>query len=84
MQVIAFSGLILFVIPIVMLEQTGGAWTPLLNRPWVWNSVLMQVLAVPAILGLSAVQEFVTRRPSGRHYCPNRGLTMLANGEPNW
>jgi protein-S-isoprenylcysteine O-methyltransferase Ste14 len=61
LQVIAFSGLILFVIPSAVLQQTGGDWTPVLDRSARWNSILIQIVALPAVIGLSAVQEFVTR-----------------------
>ena len=61
LQVVAFSGLILLVIPTVILEQTGGAWTAVRERSWILNNILIQLLVVPAILGFSAVQEFVQR-----------------------
>jgi protein-S-isoprenylcysteine O-methyltransferase Ste14 len=61
LQVVAFSGLVLLVIPEAVLEQTGGSWKPLLDRSPRWNVFFAQLLAIPAILGLSAVQEFVLR-----------------------
>ena len=61
LQVIAFASLMLFLIPTVILEQTGDSWAALLDRPWIWNTILIQVVAIPAIIGLSAVQEFATR-----------------------
>ena len=60
-QVVAFTGLLLFVIPGMVFERVGGSWSVLLNRTTFWNSVLLQLLAFPAIVGLSAVQEFVVR-----------------------
>ena len=61
LQMIAFTGLMLLVIPSAIFEQVGGGWTPLRQRSAQWNSVLLQLLAIPAVVGLSAVQEFVTR-----------------------
>ena len=58
-QVVAFTGLLLFLIPAMVFERVGGSWSVLLNRTTFWNSVWFQLLAIPAIVGLSAVQEFV-------------------------
>ena len=61
LQVMAFGGLILFVLPAIVIEGTGGTWLNPLDRP-VWQlSLIAQVLAFPALLGLAAVQEFVAR-----------------------
>lgn len=61
LQVIAFSGLLVGVIPIIAQLQSGADLRPLVERP-IWQlSLVAQVIAVPAILGLSAVQEFATR-----------------------
>jgi protein-S-isoprenylcysteine O-methyltransferase Ste14 len=61
LQVIGFSGLLIGVVPIVALHQSGGDWRPFFARP-VWQlSLIVQVLALPAIVGLSAVQEFALR-----------------------
>ncbi len=61
LQVIAFTGLMLFVLPAVVIEGTGGVW----NNPFVrsgWEiTLIVQALALPALFGLSAVQEFVMR-----------------------
>jgi protein-S-isoprenylcysteine O-methyltransferase Ste14 len=59
LQVISFSTLVLWVLPTVILTLTGGSWLPFLTRPRWINALGLQVLAIPAILGLSAVQEFV-------------------------
>jgi len=61
LQVVAFSGLILLVLPAAILAGSGSA----MPRPgewpiWQW-SLAAQALAVPGLIGLSAVQEFVTR-----------------------
>jgi protein-S-isoprenylcysteine O-methyltransferase Ste14 len=61
LQVIGFAGLLVFVVPLIALQQTGADLRPLVEKP-VWQiSLMAQLLALPAILGLSAVQEFVTR-----------------------
>jgi protein-S-isoprenylcysteine O-methyltransferase Ste14 len=58
LQVVAFCGLLVGVIPSIALQQSGGDWHVLLDRP-VWQlSLVVQALAVPAIVGLAAVQEF--------------------------
>jgi protein-S-isoprenylcysteine O-methyltransferase Ste14 len=60
LQVIAFSGLIAL-LPAVAIENSGTAWVSPLTYPRWILSILAQVLAVPTLLGLTAVQEFVTR-----------------------
>jgi len=62
LQVLCAGALLLGVMPAAVLEQTGGSWRALLDgRPaWVTSS-LLQLLAVPAVLGLGAVHEFVRR-----------------------
>jgi protein-S-isoprenylcysteine O-methyltransferase Ste14 len=61
LQTIAFAGLTLGVLPQAILELTGGSWAPLFARPSWQTSLLVQVLAAAALLGVSAVQEFATR-----------------------
>lgn len=61
LQVIAFAGLALGVLPQIILQESGGSWTPLLSRPGWLTAVLLQCLAIPALLGVSAVQEFAVR-----------------------
>ncbi len=58
---VAFSGLVLVVVPQVIMEQTGGDWAGLLSRSGRSLSLALQALAIPAIVGLSAVQEFASR-----------------------
>ena len=61
LQVIAFSGLLGLVLPALAIETSGTSWiNPLTYPRWIL-SVLAQVLAVPALVGFTAVQEFVTR-----------------------
>jgi protein-S-isoprenylcysteine O-methyltransferase Ste14 len=61
LQVIAFCGLMLFLLPASIIEGSGTTWMSPLARP-VWQlSLIVQMLAIPAATGLSAVQEFATR-----------------------
>ncbi len=60
-QIALFAGLVLFLLPEIILEQTGGSWAPLLTRPRWLLSIALQLLALPAVLGVSAVLELVRR-----------------------
>ncbi len=61
LQVVAFTGLLLFVLPALVIECSRSSWA----SPATWStwqvSLLAQMLALPALIGLTAVQEFVTR-----------------------
>ena len=61
LQVILFAALILGALPAMVLANTGGTWDALLQRPLWATSMLLQLLVVPAVIGLTAVQEFATR-----------------------
>ena len=61
MQAIAFSALILGVIPAIILANTGGVWIHVTSRPGWINATLLQFLVIPSVLGLSAVYEFMQR-----------------------
>ena len=54
LQILCFAAFILGLIPAVVLNATGGPWH-------VPNFLWVQALALPAVLGLSAVQEFASR-----------------------
>jgi protein-S-isoprenylcysteine O-methyltransferase Ste14 len=61
LQVVAFSGLLMLVLPAVAIVGSGSGWHNPLDRP-VWQiSLIAHILGIPAIVGLTAVQEFVTR-----------------------
>jgi protein-S-isoprenylcysteine O-methyltransferase Ste14 len=61
LQMLTFAGLMLFAMPAAVIEGSGGRSRFPLDGP-IWQlSVLVQVLVLPAILGLSAVLEFATR-----------------------
>ena len=58
LQIIAFSGLLLFVLPALIFTITGENWTTLTQRPR-WHFVLAFLLAAPAgAMALQAVREF--------------------------
>ena len=61
LQVGAFVGVVLFLLPAIVIEGTSSPWLSPFEYPAWQVSLLVQVLACPAILGLTAVQEFVTR-----------------------
>jgi protein-S-isoprenylcysteine O-methyltransferase Ste14 len=67
LQVLAFSGIVMFVLPAVAIEGSASAmsgrrfWSNPFDRPLWQVSLLVQVLAFPGLIGLSAVQEFVER-----------------------
>jgi len=61
LQVLAFTGLLVFVLPAIAIDGTGGAWTNPMTRPAWQISLAAQALAIPGLLGLTAVQEFVMR-----------------------
>lgn len=61
LQCIAFSTLGLAVLPAVILTRTGGSLPPLAGASRWALSIGLQVVALVAAIGLSAVQEFVQR-----------------------
>lgn len=61
LQVICFSVLFLFILPLIIFSQLGGSWETLFSRPSWLNSLNIQILAIPALLGISSVQEFALR-----------------------
>jgi protein-S-isoprenylcysteine O-methyltransferase Ste14 len=64
LQVLGFSTFMLWLLPAIILEQTGGSWSALTSLHATSSHALsfaLQVLAVPAVLGISAVCEFARR-----------------------
>lgn len=61
LQMALFCGLVLFVLPAIAIEGSGTLWINPLARPAWQLGLIVQLLAAPAIVGLTAVQEFVTR-----------------------
>lgn len=61
LQVLTFTGLVLVVLPTVIINASGSTWLNPMSRPAWETSLIVQIVAIPALLGLTAVQEFVTR-----------------------
>ena len=61
LQFLAFSGLMLWVIPDIILSQTSDSWQRALSRPWAEQTVIFSLAALFAVPALSAVQEFCQR-----------------------
>jgi protein-S-isoprenylcysteine O-methyltransferase Ste14 len=61
LQALAFAGLLFFVLPAVAIDGSRTSWTNPLERPLWQVSLLVQLLAIPCVLGVSAVQEFAMR-----------------------
>ena len=60
LQVVAFTGLLFFVLPALVFEVAGAGWGPLLDRPR-WHLVAAAVVLAPAAAtALQAVREFAT------------------------
>jgi protein-S-isoprenylcysteine O-methyltransferase Ste14 len=58
LQTIAFTGLLLLVVPSLIFTITGESWTPLLERPR-WQFVLAALAIVPAgTMAIQSVREF--------------------------
>jgi protein-S-isoprenylcysteine O-methyltransferase Ste14 len=60
-QVVLFASLSLWVLPTIILTNTGGTWDVLLKRPGWQLSLGLQLLGLPAALGTAAVLEFAQR-----------------------
>jgi len=61
LQMLAFIGLMFFLLPAIAIEGSSSAWVNPLTLPRWQLSIAVQALALPAVLGLTAVQEFVAR-----------------------
>jgi protein-S-isoprenylcysteine O-methyltransferase Ste14 len=58
LQIVAFAGLLLFVLPTLIFTITGEDWTALIRRPR-WHFLLAALIAAPAgAMALQAVREF--------------------------
>jgi protein-S-isoprenylcysteine O-methyltransferase Ste14 len=60
LQVICAGAAMLWIVPTVAFESSGG-WAAVLARPRWYLSLAVQVLLIPTALGLRAVAEFVER-----------------------
>ena len=54
-------GLVFGAMTATILDGTGGSWNLLLERPLWLTGIFLQLLAIPAVTGLTAVQEFAVR-----------------------
>jgi protein-S-isoprenylcysteine O-methyltransferase Ste14 len=71
----AFTGIAMVMLPAIAIEGSGARWSNPFERPAWQISLLAQVLALPAVIGLSAVQEFATQgRGTPVPYDPPRHL----------
>jgi protein-S-isoprenylcysteine O-methyltransferase Ste14 len=61
LQVPLSAGISLGLMPAIILEQTGGAWRPLWDRPAWQLGLCLQAVGLCGLLGVSAMQEFVQR-----------------------
>jgi protein-S-isoprenylcysteine O-methyltransferase Ste14 len=59
--VVAFTGLLLFVLPAAIIEGAGGAVRSLWQVSTLEISLWIQLLILPGVIGISAVQEFAAR-----------------------
>jgi protein-S-isoprenylcysteine O-methyltransferase Ste14 len=57
----SFASIMLIVLPDIILAHTGGSWRVIAERREWLTSLALQLLAIPAALGVSAVQEFAVR-----------------------
>ncbi|HWW88845.1 MAG TPA: isoprenylcysteine carboxylmethyltransferase family protein [Vicinamibacterales bacterium] len=60
LQAGAFTGLFVFVLPAIIIEATGATSQTFNHSAWEIGLVA-QMLAAPALIGITAVQEFATR-----------------------
>jgi len=79
LQVVAFTGLLAFVLPSLIFTITGDGWAPLLERPR-WQLVLAGVVLAPVgATAIQAVREFAAH---GGTPVPLDPPTALVTGGP--
>ncbi len=61
LQVTAFGGLVLFALPAMIIEGSGSSWRSPFEMPLWQLGIWLQLALLPSVLGLTAVQEFVSR-----------------------
>jgi protein-S-isoprenylcysteine O-methyltransferase Ste14 len=61
LQTISFTGLICLLLPAIVIQASRSTWPELAVRPLWQITLAAQLLAAPALIGLTAVQEFVAR-----------------------
>ena len=60
-QMMCFAALTLVILPGIIFAHTDGSWSALADGSARTLALQLQVVAIPALLGISAVQEFVER-----------------------
>ncbi|CAN5728622.1 hypothetical protein BH24ACT4_BH24ACT4_06340 [soil metagenome] len=78
LQVLAFTGLVFFVLPAVILELAGGGWAPLLGRSRGQLVLAAVVLAPVGATALQAVREFAAHGGTPLPLDPPR--TLVSTG----
>ena len=61
MQLVCFASLVLGVLPTTIFAHAGGSWTALTSDAPRAIALQLQIAAIPALLGVSALQEFAER-----------------------
>jgi protein-S-isoprenylcysteine O-methyltransferase Ste14 len=61
LQLATFTGLVLWLLPSAAMSHGDGSWTHLLEDPLWRTSAVLQLMALAAVPGLSAMAEFATR-----------------------
>jgi protein-S-isoprenylcysteine O-methyltransferase Ste14 len=61
MQAIVFSAVLLWIFPELILLNTAGSWAQLRHTWNLFGGMHLQLAMIPAVMGLSAVQEFAVR-----------------------
>jgi protein-S-isoprenylcysteine O-methyltransferase Ste14 len=61
MQAVSFGVLMLWVLPEVVFRYTGGSWAQFLRAWRLAGGLPLQLALLPALMGVSAVQEFAER-----------------------
>lgn len=61
LQVVAFALILCVLFPVIAIEGSASVWPSLFNESRWFLSVAVQILSIPVVVGVSAVQEFVTR-----------------------
>ena len=61
MQMICFAALVVGILPGTILAHTDGSWAPLTRMSTRALVLQLQLVAIPALLGVSALQEFAQR-----------------------
>jgi protein-S-isoprenylcysteine O-methyltransferase Ste14 len=61
MQAVTFGSVMLWIVPELIFRYTHGSWTHLRETWNAYGGVALQLAMMPAVMGLSAVQEFASR-----------------------